>query len=785
MRFLRYLSLILISIAVSGVSCKLSAREVSSFDNGWRFMQDDELEGAEVVGYDDSDWLPLSVPHDWSIAGEVDRDNPTGRGGAYMPCGIGWYRKSFEVAESEKGSKVYIDFDGIMANSDVWLNGKLLGHRPYGYVSFRYDLTDELVYGGENIITVRTDTYDQPASRWYTGAGIYRHVRLVKTAPVHFDHWGVYITTPEVRSEKARVKIANAIVNDSSVESDIKVRTEIVPTDKLDILPIVLEVSGKVEAGGKATLEQNGIIDNPQIWDIDSPKLYRALSKIYIDGKLIDTVDNKFGLRSFEFVAESGFWLNGKNVKIKGVCLHHDGGAVGAAVPKQVWQRRLEQLKKVGCNAIRTAHNPVAPEFLGLCDEMGFVVMSEILDTWRARKNHADYGYQHFFDDWWYADNRDTIMRDRNHPSIIMYSTGNEIRDNLESELGFETLKKIYDVFKEYDPTRPVTQGLFRPNQSRLYDSGYADMLDVVGQNYREGELVAAYKARPTRKVIGTENGHSREAWLVLRDNPFMAGQFLWTGIDYLGEADWPDINWSNACIDRIGTIRPMGYQRMSWWSEQPMVYIARKETASGGAGSNINGGETVSHWTPRDYDTYDVATVEVYSNCEKVELFLNEKSLGEKAMPSDASSISWTFPYAKGTLKAIGKNSQQQVAEYIIKSSEYPVDINIEADKKVITNNFDDVSHVTFSFIDENDVECPWAEKVIKFEVSGPGKIIAVDNGDPTFHDSFQAGKCRTWHGKCIAIIAATADEGEIIIKATSRGMKSKAVVLKAAPKE
>ena len=781
MRINKLVTQSLIVSFISLISTSLLARDISSFDNSWLFMQDDELTDAEVVDFDDSQWRKVDLPHDWSIEGPVDRDSPTGRGGGFRPCGIAWYRKSFDIPANDKGKRVFVDFDGIMANSDVWINGKLLGHRPFGYVSMRYELTDKLNYGGENIIAVRSDTYDQPASRWYTGAGIYRHTYLVKTASTHFDNWGVFIKTPEVAETKSQLEIDNKIVNQGSAPQKIEIVTNIYKGGQSSSPVVSIKSNTTVAAGESADITQTGSINKPALWSIDNPNLYIAESIIISGGKEIDKVTNTFGVRSFEFKADTGFWLNGKNIKIKGVCLHHDGGAVGAAVPKEYLRYRFEKLKEIGVNGIRTAHNPMSSEFLDLCDEMGFVVMDEILDTWRARKNHADYGYQHYFDKWWYADNRDTVMRDRNHPSIILYSAGNEIRDNLDSKKGFDTFKAIYNMFKEYDPTRPVTQGVFRPNHSNLYDNGYVEMMDVVGQNYRENELVAAHLTRPSRKVIGTENGHTRQAWLALRDNPFMAGQFLWTGIDYLGEADWPNVGWSNACVNRIGTIRPLGYQRQSWWSEKPVVHIARREVASGGASGNIGGAEIVSHWTPRDYDTYDQATVEIYSNCELVELFLNGKSLGEKVVPADASPVTWDLGFKPGTLKAVGKINGKQAAVYETTSSAYPVAIKMEPYKTTIANKFDDVAIVRVSLVDENGIECPWAEKPIKFSITGPGKIIAVDNGDPMFHDAYQAMKCRTYHGECMVVVAATADSGEITLKATCRGIKTSSVTLQA----
>lgn len=675
-------------------------RTILPFEDDCRFLKED-APGAENPGFKDKGWQLVNVPHDWTIGEEVDRDNSTGRGGGYFPAGIAWYRKSFQLPKDYADKKVFIEFDGFMANSDVWINGKHLGKRPNGYVSFRYDLTPHLKTGKrkDNVIAVRADNSKQPACRWYTGAGIYRHVRLVISEPVHIDQWGVFITTPEVSEQEALVKAQSRILNETARQQDITLETSILAPDGKNLQTVTRTES--VAAGESLEISQDISLQNPQRWDLESPHLYRAVSRVYnADRQLLDEETNTFGIRQFRFDAATGFYLNGRNMKIKGVCLHHDGGALGAAVPLRVWEKRLEQLRQLGVNAIRTSHNPFAPEFYDLCDRMGFLVMDETFDTWNAHKNNADYGYQHYFDEWWEADTRDVVMRDRNHPSIIIYSVGNEIRDNLDNEEGFRKFTGQRDLIHKLDPSRPVTMALFRPNQAKVYDNGFAELMDVVGQNYREDELKQAHLDKPDRKVLGTENGHSRQAWLVLRDNPFMAGQFLWTGFDYLGEADWPEISHDFGLFDRAGGTKPRTFQRQSWWSEEPMVHITRKER-NGGVG------ELVSDWTPADYDTYDQAHLEIYSNCEEVELFLNGKSLGTKTKPEDDAPRNWVVTFEKGTIKAVGKNGGREVATHEMQTAGQPSRIILTADRKVLTNDREDLSFITATVVDEEGIPC------------------------------------------------------------------------------
>jgi beta-galactosidase len=747
------------------------SRIILNFDSDWQFLKDD-APGAENPSFDDSKWRKLDVPHDWSIEGPYNLANPTSRGGGYLPAGIGWYRKNFTVNEADSKQKIFIEFDGVMANSDVWINGFHLGKRPYGYSSFGYDLTGHIKFGKNesNVLSVRADNSLQPASRYYTGAGIYRHVRLITTNQIYFEQWGVYISTSQVSDKKAVINLQTRIINESTSSNPIILETVILdPSGK-----IIKTVESKqsVQAGKTITVNQSVEVADPLLWDIVQPNLYKAITKIKSAKYTIDEQTTVFGIRNSKFEAATGYWLNGKNIKIKGVCLHHDGGAFGSAVPLRAWERRLELLKEVGVNAIRTAHNPVAPEFLDLCDRMGFLVMDETFDTWTASKPNGEKGYNQFFTQWWERDTRDMVLRDRNHPSIIIYSVGNEIRDNLNDSTGFKKYKDQQDLIHKLDPGRPVTMALFRPGSSKVYMNGFVEKMDIVGQNYREKELVDAHLAKPERIVIGTENGHGLTEWLILRDNAFMSGQFLWTGIDYLGEALWPAISYDKGLFDRTGGWKQFSYQRQSWWSDKPVVHIVRKE-------DNAGVGEFVANWTPVDFGTYDDARVQVYSNCDEVELFLNGKSLGAKAKPDDDSPRSWEVTFEKGTLKAVAKNKGVEVASDELKTAGAPARIILIADKSKITKNWDDVSYITAKVVDAEGIICPNVNKLISFGVSESGFISAVDNGDNNSHEAYQASERFTFKGQCIAMIKAKTATGKITVTASSPELTSGSVTI------
>jgi beta-galactosidase len=748
-------------------------RTVIAFDNDWKFIKED-IKNAEKEKFDDASWKKLNLPHDWSVEGKYDRANTSGRGGGFVETGIGWYRKNFIVNEATPQSKVFIEFDGVMMNSDVYINGHHLGKRPYGYISFQYELTPylHLEKNAVNVIAVRADNSLQPASRWYTGSGIYRHVRLSVTNAIHVAHWGTFITTPVVSKEKATVQIQTTIANQTTATESISVQTKIISSENKEVATVA--GTQKLASSSSQTITQNAVVVNPNVWSVDKPQLYTAVTKIFKGKILLDEFKTTFGIRSIKFDAATGFWLNNENIKLKGVCLHHDGGAVGAAVPLAVWKKRLTMLKEVGVNAIRTSHNPQSPEFLDVCDQMGFLVMAETFDTWNAKKSSADNGYNKYFNDWWEKDSHDMVVRDRNHPSIVIYSVGNEIHDNLNDTSGFRKYKMQQDLVHSLDTTRPVTMALFRPALSHVYENGLAAMMDVVGQNYRENELIAAHEKNPSWKVIGTENTHVISQWLALRDKPYMNGQFLWTGFDYLGENDWPAIANGQGLFDRANGKRNVAYQRESWWSNKPMVYTMRKE-------GNAGAGDWINDWTPTDIDTYDEARIQVFSNCDEVELFLNGKSHGVKPRtPDNASPRTWQITFEKGTLKTVAKNNGVVVATEELHTAGVPAKIILTADKETVADNWDDVTYVTATVVDENNIPCLAADNQLEFSVTGAGVLAATDNGDLTSTESFLSSKRFVYKGRCIAIIKANA-AGEIKVTASSEKLKSATIVLKA----
>jgi beta-galactosidase len=785
-------SVFVISAATTPSLAQHSARITSSFDRDWLFLKGDAT-GAEKSDFSDAAWRKLDVPHDWSIEGLAEEKNPTGQGGGFMPSGVGWYRKHFTVAHSLRDRLVFVEFDGVMANSDVWINGFHLGNRPYGYVSFSYELTQHLNFGKDNVIAVRADTSKEPASRWYTGAGIYRHVRLVIKDPVHIPGWGTFVSTPTANEKDAVVKVAVEVVNQSAAAKLLSLQVDVMAPDGRVIASIATATTKrlpiKLDAKQTGTLELDVPITKPQLWKIGDGTLYRAVARIRSNGKTLDDETVTFGIREFHFDPATGFWLNGKNFKIKGACLHHDGGAFGAAVPLAVWEHRLNQLRRLGVNAIRTAHNPPSPDFLDLTDRMGFIVMDEMFDQWTVAKNPYDYHLN--FNEWSKIDLRDTVRRDRNHPSVIIYSAGNEIHDTPNAELAKTILRGLVDEFHRNDSTRPVTQALFRPNVSHDYDNGLADLLDVVGQNYREQEILAAYRQKPTRKILGTENTHELVQWVAMRDHPEYSGQFIWSGVDYLGESGrWPRIANNSGLLYKTAVPKPIGFQRQSWWSDMPMVYIARRVARTPLAPTDPGYNPIderrpqvlFSDWTPKDLRPHE-ENVEVYSNCEEVELFLNDKSLGKQLRPKDDSPRNWKVNFQAGTLRAIGLNGGKLAALYILRSAGKPSKVRLTIDKTRITNTWNDVVFVNAAVEDDLGNIVPDAENLISFKVAGPGLIAAVDSANSNSHEPYQASQRKAFQGQCLALIKAKAAKGRITLTATSPNLRSDSIDLTVVP--
>lgn len=692
------------------------AGNVDGFEKGWRFIQQDVT--LDQTAHTE-EWRVVDLPHDWSIEGEFSRANPTGQGG-WLPAGIGWYVKEFDYEPEENSRRVFLEFDGVMSHSTVFVNGREVGSRANGYASFCYDIS-EYVIKGNNRVAVKVDNSVQPASRWYTGCGINRHVRLVLKSDVYIPYNGVYCY-----SDDEYLHFVVTVCNSSSKKRKVSVRAGVAGS---------ADVTLNAGESGTVRLDVEG--RNVGLWDIDG--LPADISKVDVEllgkGKVIDSESVNAGFRTIRLDNETGFWLNGRNVKMKGVCLHSDAGALGTVSAENVWRSRLLTLKELGVNAIRWAHNAPDPMLLNLCDSLGFLVMVESFDTWEAAKPHAEKGYNLDFNDNWRQDTEDLVKMARNHPCVMIYSVGNEIRDNLNSEDGFRKYRQQQDLIHELDPTRPVTMALFRPNSSGVYRNGFAGMMDVVGQNYRIEELKAYHEAHPEKVIIGTENTPDIESWLMLRDDPSLCGQFLWTGIEYLGEAEWPQVSWTTSLVDITGMVKPLGMQRKSWWTTEPMVAFARRE-----------GRELVSDWTPTD--TVGVQDIEVYSNCSEVELILNGRSLGRQTMPADARPARYRVKFEPGELLIAGYAEKGgKVASERICTAGQPYAL------KLVSDSYNDAVFRAY-VVDRDGNVCPNDIVPVTFKTTGNARILATDNADPMDHVNHQQPVRDTWRGSCVAYV-------------------------------
>lgn len=763
-----------------------------NFDAGWRFATGD-IAGAEQTAFADAGWQAVSLPHDWAIAGPFDEHAPATGSGGFLPTGVAWYRKAFTLPPASTGKRIFVEFDGVMERSGVWINGHHVGHRPNGYASFRYDITPHLNPGGQaNILSVRADTSAQPASRWYAGGGIYRHVRLLTLGDTYAEAWSSMVRVDRLDAQSATLSIASSIRNDGKMPIDAVLETAIEGPDG----KVLATFAGKaitLPTGRATPLSVGGTIANPRRWDTGDPALHKAVLRVRgKDGAILYEESVPFGIRDARFEADSGFWLNGRNIKLKGVAIHADGGPFGMAVPLAVYERRLRGLMALGVNAVRTAHHPFSPEFLDLCDRLGLIVMNEAFDMWTVAKNPQDYHL--YFTDWSSIDARDFVRRDRNHPSVVIWSIGNEIHDTPYPLVAQSVIERLKVIFHAEDPTRPVTMALFRPNTTGDYVNGTADLLDVVGQNYRETELAKAKADKPSRKIIGTENSKNRSSWIVVRDNPAYAGMFLWTGVDYLGEADragWPAISNPSGLVDRIDGVKPIGWERAGWWADRPMVKLARRvtpvidtsemPTMVGIALPQPKGPGALADWSPKDRTPHR-EKVEAYSNADRVELFLNGKSLGAKPRNADDSAIIWDVDFAPGTLRAVAWKDGKRIAEDVMRTAGDPAAIRLVAESPRIGSGFDDVVAVRAQVVDSKGVPVPGVTPLLTARVDGPATLAAFDNGSVTDHTPFASHSRAAADGKAVAFLRGKG-KGRVTITISSPGLTHGTAILDARP--
>ncbi|MFN8257776.1 MAG: glycoside hydrolase family 2 TIM barrel-domain containing protein [Bacteroidales bacterium] len=764
------------------------------FDNDWKFYRGG-AQGAENPEFNDNLWKNIDLPHDWSIENLPGSDSPfsvnaiSQVSGGFTTGGTGWYRKKFNLPA--EGKTVILQFDGVYMNAEVWLNGQYLGNHPYGYTSFWFDISEKLKPGQENVLAVKVKNEGEN-SRWYSGSGIYRHVWLKIVNPVHFAQWGTIVTT-ELSEKSAKVNIHTKIENQSGKDGKIKLVTTILSPDATEISKSVAESGILKNQTGEFNSEI--IINSPKIWDIESPSLYLSVCEVYMDDNLVDKQENKFGIRSVQFDINKGFILNGKPLKLKGGCFHHDHGPLGSKSYDRAEERRVELLKASGFNAIRCSHNPPAPAFLDACDKLGMLVIDEAFDMWQYPKNQNDYHL--YFKDWWQKDIESMVMRDKNHPCIILWSIGNEI-PGMDNPDVVETAKMLAAFVKKLDPSRLVIAAVNNLNPKK---DPYFSALDIAGYNYgsggdhlKESIFDLDHQRVPQRIMVQTESYplEAFQSWMDVLEHNWLIGDFVWTAFDYIGEASigWRGYMqeqnfypWNLAyCgdIDICGWKRPQSYYRDALWKPNQLSVFVQPTKPSFDENPNRqfwskwHWFDDVADWNWKGYENQSFK-VKAYSSCEQAELFLNGKSLGkQKTDRSTKFTAQWEVPYQPGELKVVGYQGKKIVNTTNLKTADGPTLLKISADKLKIKANNQDLSYITIELTDNKGIVNPKAENLLEFEISGPGNIVGVGNANPLSTESFQGNKRNAWHGKCLLIVKSTNEPGLITVKVSTPGFKS-----------
>lgn len=823
---------------IMGVCCMLflgacsslssESRERLSFNDGWLFsLADDSL--AARPEFVDSGWRKLNLPHDWAIEGDFSQDNPSGTGGGALPGGVGWYRKTFVAENKDKGKHFRIEFDGVYMNSEVFINGTCLGKRPYGYISFSYDLTPYLKWGEKNVIAVRVDNAEQPNSRWYSGCGIYRNVWLLKTGDVCVAEWGTYVTTAKVDGQGASLNLVTTLENTGKENADVTVRSVLKDAEGKEVAQA--ESPANVVAEKSAEIAQKLQVTSPQLWDVEHPYLYSLVTEVMKGGQCVDRYVTPVGIRTFSFDAAKGFVLNGKPTKINGVCMHHDLGCLGAAVNVRAMERQLQMLKEMGCNGIRCSHNPPAPEWLDLCDRMGFIVMDEAFDMWRKKKTAYDYSL--YFNEWHERDLHDFILRDRNHPSVFMWSIGNEVLEqwsdaqadtlsleeaNLilnfghsadmlakEGEVSVNSLltKKLADFVKALDPTRPVTAGCNEPNPANhLFRSG---ALDIIGYNYHNVNIPDVPRNFPGKPFIITESnsalmtrGYYRMPsdemfiWPERWDKPFYDATFACSSYDNC-HAPWGNTHEENLLLtkkndfisgqyvwtgfDYIGEPTPYGWPaRSSYFGiidlagfPKDVYYLYQSEW------SNKQVLHLFPHWNWTAGQDVDMWCY--YNQADEVELFVNGKSQGVKAKDENHLHVVWRVKYEPGSVKVVARKDGKVVGEKEIRTAGEPKKIRLTSDRNTLNADGKDLSFVTVEIVEAEGNLCPLADNLVHFEVEGNLFIAGVDNGSQTSMERFKDNKRKAFNGKCLVVLQNNGKTGAARLKAVAEGLEDAVV--------
>jgi beta-galactosidase len=799
--------IILLLVTISGCTNKRPGTEVSErsmpFDNDWLFIKD-SVPDAELPGFNDSKWRLVDLPHDWSIedlpdqtpgsiSGPFDKSSTGSNSTGFTIGGTGWYRKKFVTSKEQQDKLVTIYFDGVYMNSDVWLNGHHLGNHPFGYTPFFYDLTPYLKPSGqENVLAVKVRNEGRN-SRWYSGSGIYRHVWLITTERVHIAPWGVFITTPEVTENTATVLVKSTLKNEEITQSDITLVTTILSPDGRTVSQTQKPLT--IEANGSETDEQSITVTKPALWSVETPHLYKAVTEIINGKKTLDRSETTFGIRSIHLDATTGLSINGRKILLKGGCIHHDNGPLGSSSIDRAEERKIEILKANGFNAIRTSHNPPSIQLLDACDRLGMLVIDEAFDAWEIAKMPEDYHL--YFKEWWRKDIEAMVLRDRNHPSVIIWSIGNEITERVDTS-GLRITRQLVDAVRRQDPTRPVTEALChyweQVNQGKQWNAtaqAFA-LLDIGGYNYQMSLYESDHEQYPDRIIAGTESfpAEALENWNLVEKNPYIIGDFVWTAFDYLGEASighstydsiaksdfYVGSPWNNSwCgdIDIIGNKKPQSYYRDIVWRNSPVAMAVHEPVPAGLIENTSKWGWTneLQSWTWPGAEGKSLI-VRVFSRAPMVRLLLNGAVIGEKEIKDGSITAVFNVPYQPGSLKAINVENDKETDAVEFKTTGLPKRIRLTADRSTINPDRNDLSYVMVEVVDDNGQVVPVADIPVQFFISGAGEIAAVGNADPADLSSFQKPERKTFRGKCLVIVRPTGRKGTINLKATADGL-------------
>lgn len=760
-----------------------------SFDFDWKFTLAAPA-GAEAPGFDDSAWTPVQLPHDWSMGLPYLSPAEGGSGSmGFMQGGLGWYRKSFTVPASWSGRRVSLEFDGVYHRSTVYVNGREVGFHPYGYTAFAYDITDWLVPGRENTVAVKVDHSDFPTSRWYSGSGIYRHVWLNVTDPVHVDLWGVWVTTPAVSEAQAAVHAETTLVNDGASPAKATLTAEL--KDPSGRVVARSSAPAALAASGRAVVEQDFQVAAPALWDLDTPQLYTLVVTVRRAGKVTDRYETPFGIRDIRFDPDKGFFLNGRSVKMKGGDIHQDAGSLGAAIPDRAQERRVRLMKETGFNAVRCSHNPPAREFLDACDRLGMLVIDESFDKWKSGY------YTQWYDQWWKADLAAMVLRDRNHPCVVLWSVGNETREqgDMTGE-GTARLAALRAECERLDPTRKVAVTT-APDYQRNFDrNGFNAAVEVVGYNYQEPFYDSDHAQFPDRIIYGSEvfpyysagkermrEYIERNPWYDYASRDFIFGYFMWAAIDYWGESSgWPSKGWPTGIYDVCMREKPSAGFFRAVWKDEPVVRLAVEDPSL-----PLDRGKDMwtwpllaSHWNFPRHDNTQMVELDVFTNCDEVELFINDVSLGRRRTADyPNNTITWRTPYKPGTVVARGYKGGVEVAEDTLRTAGEPVAIRLRADRTDLAADGQDLSHIDIELVDAQGIVVPDADRPVRIRVEGAGRFLCMDNGDTADGGAQLRADKPSFFGRALAVVQAGRTGGSLRVTATADGLPDSELLL------